>query len=101
MEKYGLNQLREMFLSFFETKGHLRLPSFSLVPQNDKSVNVDVPTTAEGAYRYWEQRVNRLRNVIRKRPTKLWEFTQEAFNLTDDQMVRFFGPKPEMPANAI
>ena len=38
MEKYGLNQLREMFLSFFETKGHLRLPSFSLVPQNDKSV---------------------------------------------------------------
>ena len=38
MEKYGLNQLREMFLSFFETKGHLRLPSFSLIPQNDKSV---------------------------------------------------------------
>ena len=38
MEKYGLNQLREMFLSFFETKDHLRLPSFSLVPQNDKSV---------------------------------------------------------------
>ena len=38
MKKYGLNELREMFLSFFETKGHLRLPSFSLVPQNDKSV---------------------------------------------------------------
>ena len=38
MEKYGLNQLREMFLSFFETKGHLRLPSFSLIPQNDKSL---------------------------------------------------------------
>ena len=38
MEKYGLNQLREMFLSFFETKDHLRLPSFSLIPQNDKSV---------------------------------------------------------------
>ena len=38
MEKYGLNQLREMFLSFFESKGHLRLPSFSLIPQNDKSI---------------------------------------------------------------
>ena len=38
MEKYGLNQLREMFLSFFETKGHLRLPSFSLIPQNDASL---------------------------------------------------------------
>ena len=34
----GLNELREMFLKFFETKGHLRLPSFSLVPQNDKSI---------------------------------------------------------------
>ena len=38
MEKFGLNQLREMFLSFFETKGHLRLPSFSLIPQNDASL---------------------------------------------------------------
>ena len=38
MEKYGLNQLREMFLSFFETKGHLRLPSFSLIPQGDASL---------------------------------------------------------------
>ena len=35
---YGVNQLREMFLSFFETKNHLRLPSFSLIPQNDKSL---------------------------------------------------------------
>ena len=35
---HGLNELREMFLRFFETKGHLRLPSFSLVPQNDKSI---------------------------------------------------------------
>ena len=35
---YGLNELREMYLKFFETKGHLCLPSFSLVPQNDKSI---------------------------------------------------------------
>ena len=35
---HGLNELREMFLSYFESKGHLRLPSFSLVPQNDKSI---------------------------------------------------------------
>ena len=35
---YGLNELREMFLSYFESKGHLRLPSFSLIPQNDKSL---------------------------------------------------------------
>ena len=35
---HGLNDLREMFLSYFEKQGHLRLPSFSLIPQNDKSL---------------------------------------------------------------
>ena len=38
MKKYGLNELRELFLAFFEEKGHLRLPSFSLIPQNDASL---------------------------------------------------------------
>ena len=38
MEWTGLNELREKFLSFYETKEHLRLPSFSLVPQGDKSL---------------------------------------------------------------
>ncbi|UWV47655.1 alanine--tRNA ligase [Acetivibrio thermocellus] len=38
MEKLGLNELRERFLKFFESKGHLRLPSFSLIPQNDPSL---------------------------------------------------------------
>ena len=35
---YGLNELREMFLKFFESKGHLRLPSFSLIPKDDNSL---------------------------------------------------------------
>ncbi len=35
---YGVNELREMFLSYFESKNHLRLPSFSLIPQNDQSL---------------------------------------------------------------
>ena len=34
----GLNEIREKYLSFFEGKGHLRLPSFPLIPQNDKSI---------------------------------------------------------------
>jgi len=38
MKKLGLNQIREMYLSFFENKDHLRLPSFSLIPKNDKSL---------------------------------------------------------------
>ena len=38
MQYRGLNELRELFLSFFESKNHTRLPSFSLVPQGDKSL---------------------------------------------------------------
>jgi len=38
MEKMGVNEIRELYLSFFESKGHLRLPSFSLIPKNDKSL---------------------------------------------------------------
>lgn len=38
MKWTGLNELREKYLEFFESKGHLRLPSFSLVPQGDKSI---------------------------------------------------------------
>jgi len=38
MHKFGLNELREKYLSFFESKDHLRLPSFSLVPENDPSI---------------------------------------------------------------
>ncbi len=38
MQWTGLNEIREKYLSFFESKDHLRLPSFSLVPNNDKSL---------------------------------------------------------------
>ena len=38
MKPYGLNELRKKYLEFFESKGHLALPSFSLVPENDKSL---------------------------------------------------------------
>ena len=38
MKWTSLNELREKYLSFFESKGHLRLPSYSLVPHNDKSL---------------------------------------------------------------
>jgi alanyl-tRNA synthetase len=38
MKNLTADQLREMYLKFFESKGHLRLGSFSLVPQGDKSL---------------------------------------------------------------
>lgn len=38
MQTYGVNELRKMFLEFFESKDHLVLKSFPLVPQNDSSL---------------------------------------------------------------
>ena len=38
MKAYGVNELRRMFLEFFEKKGHLKMNSFSLVPHNDNSL---------------------------------------------------------------
>ncbi len=69
--------------------------------ENDKMVIAEVPTTVDGAYRYWEKRVDRLRNTCKLRPNRLWQFTQDAFNLTNDQMIKYFGPKPELPPDAV
>ena len=69
--------------------------------ENDKMVIDEVPTTIDGAYRYWEKRVERLRNTCRLRPNRLWQFTQDAFNLTNDEMIHYFGEKPELPPDAV
>ena len=69
--------------------------------ENDNMVIAEVPTTVDGAYRYWEKRVERLRNVCRWRPNRLWEFTQDAFNLTNEEMEHYFGKKPEVPPDAV
>ena len=69
--------------------------------ENDQMVITEVPKTVDGAYRYWQKRVERLRNVIRKRPTYLWEMLQNAFELTDAQMEIYFGVKPDLPPDAV
>lgn len=68
--------------------------------ENDKAINVDSPTTPEGALRYWHTRLDYTRNVIKKRPTYFYEMIQERFNLTDDQMFIYFGEKPALPDDA-
>ena len=69
--------------------------------ENDPYVISEVPTTAEDAYKYWQKRVERLRNVIRKRPTRLWDFTKKEFKLSTKEMEKYFGPRPDMPPEAI
>ncbi len=69
--------------------------------ENDKAINVDSPTTPEGALRYWNTRLDYTRNVLKKRPRYFYEMVQERLSLTDAQMLGYFGEKPELPEDAI
>ncbi len=69
--------------------------------ENDKNINSDSPTTPEGAMSYWKKRLDYTRNVLKKRPNRFYDMVQEQFELTDDQMIIYFGVQPEMPADAI
>ncbi len=68
---------------------------------NLKSIDVDQPQTVDGCMRYWNQRVDRLRNVVKKRPTLCWDQVKEWFKLSDAQMQGYFGARPAMPEDAI
>lgn len=64
----------------------------------DKRISFDNPTTPEGALRYWNNRIDGyLTNVIKKRPTLLYDLVQEQFKLSDAQMLQYFGEQPPMP----
>ncbi len=68
---------------------------------NDQYVISEVPTTADGAYRYWEKRIQRLQNTLKKRPNLLWGYAKDVFKLTDEQMIHYFGERPPMPEDAV
>jgi len=63
-----------------------------------KLVASDLPSTPDAAYNYWAQRVNtRLMNTLKKRPNLAWQYVKDWFELSDEQMISYFGPQPEMP----
>ncbi len=78
----------------------LRLHFARWAEYHDQMVASEWPTREGAAYSYWQSRVNRLRNVLKKRPNRLWKMVKDQFKLTDEQMVQYFGPQPEMPADA-
>lgn len=69
--------------------------------ETDKAVSFDNPTTPEGALRYWYTRLDRTRNVLKKRPTYFYEMVQKQFLLSNEQMLSYFGEKPLLPADTI
>lgn len=78
----------------------MRLHFMSWAEKHDPMYMIEWPTNYDSAYAYWEKHVNRLRNVLKHRPNLLWSMIQEQFKLTDEQMLDYFGPQPEVPADA-
>ena len=66
-------------------------------PYKENTINSESPTTADGYMRYWQQRVNRMKNTMNRRPYFFWGFVQDQFKLTTNQMVSYFGPRPANP----
>ena len=59
-------------------------------PLYDKAIIAEAPNTPEGAWKYWESRISRLQNTMRKRPTLLYNYIQEFFQMTDEEMAVYF-----------
>lgn len=66
-----------------------------------EKINFDMPKEAKGAKEYWLSRVERARNVLKKRPALFWDMAREDFSLDGAQMESFFGPRPKTPADAV
>lgn len=64
-------------------------------------ISLDQPKNPEGAYAYWQERVERARNVMRKRPTLFWNMVKEYFKLSEEEMTAYFGACPLMPQNVL
>lgn len=67
---------------------------------NLKNISSEQPQTVDGCLRYWNSRVDRLRNTILKRPRHCWVQVQEWFKVPDAKMIEYFGPKPPFPPEA-
>lgn len=63
----------------------------------EPTINSDSPTSATGYMRYWQQRVDRMKETMSLRPYKFWGLVQTQFHLTDAQMNYYFGPRPVNP----
>lgn len=69
--------------------------------EHDQAVLSEWPTSASAAYNYWVRRINRLRNTCKGRPYYLWGFVKEQFELTNAEMIEYFGPQPTLPDDFI
>lgn len=64
----------------------------------EPTINSDSPTSADGYLRYWQVRVNRMRNeTMLYRPYRLWGYIQQFWGLSNSEMIHYFGERPQNP----
>ncbi len=66
---------------------------------HDRMVMADWPTKEGSAYTYWQSRITRLKNVLTKRPYLFYNMVKKELNVSDAQMLQYFGPRPAQPEN--
>ena len=66
-------------------------------PLYDKAIIAEAPNSPEGAWKYWESRINRLRNTMKKRPTLLYNYIRGYFGMSDTEMHVYF--PTDLPAD--
>ena len=64
---------------------------------HDQMVISEWPRKESAAYAYWQNHVTRLYGTLKKRPYLLWAMVKKQFNLTDEEMIAYFGPRPPKP----
>ena len=84
-----------------EIEPEMKLHFARWAEEHDQMVISEWPTTIDGAYRYWESRVSRLRNIVRGRPHYLWEMVRDELQVSNEDMLKYFGPQPELPVEFI
>ncbi len=96
-----MTEMLDKCVAELHPESELKLHFARWAEYHDQMVISEWPTKYSSAYAYWEQRVSRLKNVLKVRPNKLWTMVQEQFKLTDAQMIEYFGEQPELPPDAL
>ncbi|MGN1369398.1 MAG: lamin tail domain-containing protein [Aristaeellaceae bacterium] len=94
-----MNEVLDQCVAELHPESEMKLHFSRWAEYHDQMVISEWPTKYTAAYAYWESRIERLRETIAYRPNRLWKMVKDQFKLTDAQMLDYFGPQPEVPAD--
>ena len=93
--EYLTNLFNQMIL---EIKPEMQMHMQRWAAEVHRKISFDQPKNPEGGYNYWVTRCERmLERIFPRRPYYIWQEAKSYFNLTDEQMVGYFGPCPPTP----